>query len=154
MEHASQSPGGAAFLLALAQCYRDSGDDGASGEAMLKCLAHPDADRFSENERKDMAMSAMNMLKNSPGKLRQCLPLMEHLTPKYSILGMAQMLSEAPPKRGASAQQKKSQTFASSSTASSAPRLRHSTAAPKNQEWTGPLIEEISEESTSEPRLP
>jgi len=136
VEEASAGKGGAATLLCLAQCLEDERDYAASGEMLLKTLAHHDVNSClaTEKERTDLSMKAMALLKDSPDKVRECMPLLDKLAPKYSILGMGKMMVE-----GGMGKAEKSSKGSADAKASVKP-------PPKVEEpWTGPLIEEVED---------
>jgi len=94
LERAAQEPGGAPAMLYLSQLQEEHGAMAGCADALLKSLAHPEADTaFSERDRGEFAMKAIALLKEHPGMLQKCMPLINKLAPKYSILNMGRMMA-------------------------------------------------------------
>merc|ERR1740117_1885974 len=104
MEAAGRADGGAPFLLCLAQNLEDIKDSTGCGEALLKTLAHQDVEKvLDEKQRVELSMKAMALLREHRDKMRECLPLLKKLAPKYKILDMGLHIAEAEgPKSGGS----------------------------------------------------
>eukprot|EP00929_Paragymnodinium_shiwhaense_P063131 TRINITY_DN31559_c0_g1_i1.p1 TRINITY_DN31559_c0_g1~~TRINITY_DN31559_c0_g1_i1.p1 ORF type:complete len:694 (+),score=226.92 TRINITY_DN31559_c0_g1_i1:43-2124(+) len=138
LEDAAKGAAGPVALLALSQCCENHGDTSGCATALLKALAHPQADdSFNEKDRNSFAMKVVGLLKDDEATLKKCKQQFEQLAPKYPILSMGSMwLDDSPPKRGTKNGVSEQQEAAARQGAREEP----------TKPWTGPLIEEVDDE--------